>query len=1528
MLSEDSSRGVQRLQERLRQGEPKHAIERGRHAGSPAHHVSPLAADEYERCEGRRSERPEEAERGESVLLGQVTLEEPPCRRAGATQVCQPVAQEAAGVPHPAADAVLDPRAAWVHRIIAVLGLHGHGGLVRRRHRHHTTGLSPHRLYLANSKIRAVRRLAILLVVVAVGALVAAGGVTVVRRQRAEHARTNTILADARAEARAGHKEVAAGLFRDYLGKNPGDTSARRQYADIVLEDLVAGKLKGKEAGGAFELLEWVVRENPDDHWIRFQLATCQMRVGEVAAALGHVNALKEACGTDGVLESSGALAEQEKRRVTRRDIEALAIDGFMKTGQFSDAVDSLSRLVEFDPDTRRFEAEDPAATNVPTDVTDTSSLFEQLAHLLENELNDEDAAGRVIARNTVVNANDPAAWISLAKWKWFHDKDLQAAQEAVAKATAVAPNDSQVLEANFYTMWMQDRLDEAAALAERGLSLYPTHLWPYYATATLRTRMHDVPGTLSVLQNGVERLAAAPAILQMLVDLPDEPEWNKAIENALASLAPLPANEERFRKVLEGRALMARGRWLEAITALQTARALAQGQNRLQVAANLALAKCHERLGDCDLQLAAAQRALVENSSSTDARAAVAEALLACGRLDAALHEFRRVAKALPAADLADRPDIWAPLLRLEYSAIARGRPERRALKDVDALTSTLRAEVSAEVMPLLDAEQLVGDGKINEAIAALDTARVSAPDDARLATAAVSLLGRLRRPEQLADLVRSLPNGIRDDAGVMVAFAEASRTLPPSASGALADELLSRHPDDLLAAMTALHARLRLGRRDDVAAVAKTIATIAGADSTHAGYAEAAAWLLGAKQEANELSTSGKQELPAIRERLAGIEVQRASWTELQHLLAEIDALAGQTKEAIARFQQALSTRPTDTEIVTQLATLLMEEGRYTDAEKTLDGLDATDLQRLGRLTAELRLRAGKVDEAVSIALRAAESAAGDTDDLLWFADVLAAHGNATAAATALERGLSQSPARIDLWLALADLHVAAGDSAAALTALEQASEKAPEDGRPIFRAEIDRRAGRVDAAVATFRTLAEGPSADHVVLRRAAECFLDAGLATDAQAALERLHAIRPATKSVQEATLWARQKLTAVRLRDGPFTLAQKALQQLKDNSAGRGTFTPEDADFASRLLAGRPEPKSWRTALDMLEGLGRQQALTVSQSVLAARLRSRVGNWRQAREDLRTLALQPDMPDEVFAAFVALLLERDDPKTAATYIGKLLAQAPSAPETITLQAKLALAQGDSPKAVAAAKRLMPEGDVTAENVASVLATARTMEDLGFMPAADNLLVRAAAAADAGILDRVGFLMRRNRIDEAAELLESSRDALANRPRFTLLEAALCEKRDRAQDAEIIYGRLLDATDVQFAERVQATARLVRCLLDRDAVQDAYALADRAVSELGPHPDLLDARGVASIGTGYTAGAVRDLTEAAMAPTPERLLHLAQAQSATEAYADARSTLQRAAKAGLEPAALRPSDRQRLDLLAKTLGIKLR
>jgi len=760
-----------------------------------------------------------------------------------------------------------------------------------------------------------------------------------------------------------------------------------------------------------------------------------------------------------------------------------------------------------------------------------------------------------------------------------------------------------------------------------------------------------------------------------------------------------------------------------------------------------------------------------------------------------------------------------------------------------------------------------------------------------------------------------------------VLVAAAETCRILPAGTAERVGDMLFDGHPADLNAAMTSLESRLRRGSLEAARDAARRVEAIAGREDPHSQYAAAAVWILEKRLAAARLPRSERDEAIPIRKTLTELELLRPEWPELHCRFAELDLLEGKNEEAITRYRRALSDRPTDPHIARALIGVLMRPQRYAEAEQALAGLEPAVVERLGKTAAELRMRAGKLDEALASASRAAQSGSDDPDEMLWFAELLERNGRAQDAEVALDRGVALAPERVDLWLALADHQATSKDATTAVETISRALDAVPEASRGLLRAERERRTAGPTQAAAAFRALIEKPTKDLLLLERATECFTAAGLPEEARATLDAMMKIRPRSPTDEESRRWAIRRLAETMLREGTFPEAEQAIALLAENSGGAGTCTPEDTDLAARLLAQRPEPKSWRMASEMLGALAKKQPLTVAQKVLVARLLERLGSGRTARTDLLDMALDRDMPAEVYAALVEVLLGQGDFQTAVTWLAELQTRAPDAPETITLQARMARIRGDKQAAAAAAKRLMPERDVALETVTADLATATTLEDLGFPKAAEKLLTQAAAVAPEGGVARISFLMRQKRLDEAAEAIAQAR-AGRDSPQLVLLDAELLEAKDNRAAAEKAYRTLLGQDKLPAGQRVQATARLAMCLLDRKESKEALELLDLALAEQGPHPELLDAHALAWVASGNPEAAIQDYGDVVLTPSPVRLLHVAHTLCLIGDEGNARGQLERAVRLGLDPASLRPSDRERLDFIAKRLGLQLR
>jgi tetratricopeptide (TPR) repeat protein len=296
-------------------------------------------------------------------------------------------------------------------------------------------------------------------------------------------------------------------------------------------------------------------------------------------------------------------------------------------------------------------------------------------------------------------------------------------------------------------------------------------------------------------------------------------------------------------------------------------------------------------------------------------------------------------------------------------------------------------------------------------------------------------------------------------------------------------------------------------------------------------------------------------------------------------------------------------------------------------------------------------------------------------------------------------------------------------------------------------------------------------------------------------------------------------------------------------------------------------------------------------------------------------------------------------------------------------TIALEAKLAMAEKDRPRAVAAAKKLMPSGPVPLEQVPQLRSTGKLMEDLGFPKAADKVLQEFAARSIDGIVARVEFLGRQKRPEEALDTLDAAWDRLplertlqtavvvvrSQSPEIPpaissrvekwfskarrldpdsvvigLLHAELQEIMGRTEAVESMYRDLLARENLAPTQRAVVANNLAFHLAKKDTAKEALELVDSAIEELGPHPDLLDTRGVVELELGNVPRAIADLREASLVPTPVKLLHLAAAQAAGNQLDAAKRTLEEARRIGLSPQELQSSDKRRLEQLDAAIG----
>ena len=904
------------------------------------------------------------------------------------------------------------------------------------------------------------------------------------------------------------------------------------------------------------------------------------------------------------------------------------------------------------------------------------------------------------------------------------------------------------------------------------------------------------------------------------------------------------------------------------------------------------------------------------------------ADVLLRKGEIDAAASLLDKAA-----AGDATNPQIAAARLTL---ALRRHGPARAR-----ELLEAFPADVAGNPAVLaIDAQVAASEGQdaTREAFPRIEEQAKKLPDEAA---------GRLL--SQLASL--SLALGNRE------------------AAERLWNEAAAKQPNDLQARSALFDLAVDSGDVAKAEAAAESLAKVAGEKTAPGRVAKAAVGILAvrkalvARQETGgampEMTPEERERIDTSRNLLIEAENERPGWNRIQSMFAEIDGLKGDVGSAIERLQRSVSLGPTSPGVVRQLVSLLYATNRIEEARMALASL-GPDTAGLERLSAEVEMRAGKFDDAVALAERTVAADSKNADELLWLGQLLERSGKREQAVEIVDRAVAAAPDRPETWLTLCSLQLAQGKRKAAEQTLDRAADNLQGPQRGLALAQGREMLGQLDDAERSYREALAAAPQDLAISRRLAEFLLRCGRLAPARETLDAIIAA-PADSAAAKATqAWARRVVAELVGERGTFRAFQAALQTLQKNADGKGQLAADDLALKARLLAARPEPANWRTGIEILQSLAAVQPLSTGQRLQLAQLQERTGNWEEGRDGLISIASAPQTPPAILAMLVEKMIEHGEISTARTWLRRLQGVAPESPMTLAVEAKLATASGDREAAAAAARKLMPAADATAAQAEQLVTIAKLFEDLGFAKATDKVLAQLAGLSADGAVTRAAFLGRQKRTGEAFDLLEQVWDnvplerlmqvaveavrdaedpALAERiePWFTkairqdpesvslpLLLAELRDFQGRRGDAEAIYRELLARKRLEPMQSAIVTNNLAFHLARPETAAEARTLVDQAIAELGPHPDLLDTRGLVALAAGDTRGAVTDLQEAVLQPTATKLLHLAFAQfQAGDAEAASRS-LDAARKKQLRPARLSTADRERLGTLEAALA----
>lgn len=1417
----------------------------------------------------------------------------------------------------------------------------------------------------------------------------------------------------ARAKLADGKKQEAAILFARYLTFRPNDAAAHVEFARLVISMNDRPEASRKELLQAYGVLDTAVRKNPGDDALRRTLVNWMMRFGRFADAVNEIDFLRER----GV---SPRIAPEDGTPAASLDVlRAYCLNGL---GRYQEAATVAAEVIGFDLDTKKFRDDVPeAGADGPAAAEDIRTATVLLATLLSGRLREPDAASEIIEHLAPVFPDDFQSWLVLTRWRQSRG-DFAGAAAAVRRASEIAPDEPDVLFTDLELSLAEGRIDVADQLAQKARRLFPTDDRSYRGQASVALRREAFDAAATFLREGLAEQPGRPELLLMLAEVLLKSDRLDEADAVLTEFVDRYGGTNNSAGMLQCRLLVQRKEWLPARQKLDALRPLVAASEDLTKQVDLMLGQCHEMLGQFDEQLSANRRVLADDQDSIVARVGVAAALLSSGKIDAAAVEYEGIATALGPERLAGMPQVWSPLLQLRLRAQRTNVPRERDWSRVDALLDVLAESpaVSSAQLATVQADVLVRKGDTAAAIKVLKAALDVDGSNPRLLAALALLTLRQNGPAAARELLAQAPAGVADDPVCLLVKVQTAASEPADRADAALAELrrtaAAMPVEQALPLLTAIGTAYRgIGRPDDaervwrealekrpsdlrpltllfelacdrmdaerVRSAAEEIAKLAGPASPEGRLAEAAALIVQARiaraasaDQADDGGPAGDSglglppeqdpQLLAAKNLLIEAENDRPGWAQIQQLFADLALMQGDAATAIERLQESVRLGSTAPVVIRQLVSLLLAANRLDEAQQTLSLVGTEGLGGMERLSTELDLKTGQFDQAVAMAERSlGDDREASAADLIWFGQVLSRAGKFDRACDVLEKAVEAAPEDPAGWLLLFAAQLSGGQRRPAERTVARMEEHLPSPRRELACAQGHEALGNLAEAERCYRAAAAAAPTDPQITLALTAFFLRRGRLGDARAQLETLMDLPGDSPAVQRARRSARQSLAQLAARTGTYKDVEKALALVDGNADSSGRLAPADLATKIGLVASRPEPRNWNRALELLGSLEKLQPLTQAQRLDKARLLEQVGRWPEARDELLSLVSAPTTPPQLQALLVEKLIKHGDNGSARLWLKTLASRIPDAPAVLALEAQLCLAENDRSAAMAAVRRLMP-GEEPPPALEGQLGTlGLLLENLGFEAAADRVLTRYAATGGEGMLARAGFLARRQRGDEAFDLLESDWDRIplesllrqavaicsllgtsATKPQFervdrwfararredpdspslTLLRADFLSLTGQHDEAVASYRELLSQDRLPPLQAAIAANNLAFLLATPETAAEAERLVAAALEEIGPHPDVLDTRGVVLLAAGKQDEAVSDLKEAVLMPSATKYLHLAVALLSREETEAAREALAEARKLGLDARQLGAGDRRRLESLEKALG----
>jgi tetratricopeptide (TPR) repeat protein len=1149
---------------------------------------------------------------------------------------------------------------------------------------------------------------------------------------------------------REEHFADAAKFYHYYLIQHPEDLEARIGWGKAL--DKKPART-ADDVRQAFENFQFVLGAEPNHDDIRRRQVDLALETRQPNEAIVHIQALLNGSQkNDGVLEQQLAMC-------------------YVLRGEDDQAIRYYEKAIEHDP------------------LRLTGYI--QLANLYLNRRKEPAKASEVKERMLAINGDQWEAHLAAAAL--LRQQGL-ADDEEVKKAFELAPDKAETLLEAGATALRQHKLEEARALLERGLKLYPKNPDFYYRLARVEMEDGRPEKAEEYLRRGLPEVPeqGQKALIYLLALVLIQRGDLATAEIEITNLKNRGASEV-YVNDLKARVHMKKNEWAAASQLLEGIRLLVAQQPDFALQVEFLLGSCyeHQRLFDRALEnYEQALRLKPDSPESLRARRGKAAALLALGKSEEALVEFRQL--------LPKDPTVALPLAQLLTERNRRLAPDKRSWDEVDkALSYARRVAPGSKEVAIFQAELAQIRKNPREAFEMLKKERDKDPSQPEPWLALIRMAESQQQPSDTLALIAQAEKQLGERVDLRLARArywlrvggeaavaplakleQDARKLKPAEQAifltGLADLYLRsgnfQEPKRLLSRLAGVETKnlpvrqallelaILTGAETELEPLVREIRSIEGEEGTLWRYGEACRIILAARVSAAQGTSPDRDKLTEARALLARVAAQRPKWGRVALREAELSELEGNLQVALDSYQRALNLGEREPVAFRRALYLLYQAHRFREAQSIIAALQQSSPtlpDDLHRLNISMLIQLGNHEAAIEEAARLVQTGSKDAGSIFLYAQALDLAGKLEAAEKAYQSAL-QAPGtdRLpDIWLQFVRFLVRTGQKAKAEGLVQEAAKKVP----PSVLGQCFEALDRPGKAEEQYQTAWKAnPGQPLPALRNLVSFYERIGQLEKAEPYLRRL--LEPQTKATPTDMETARRALAVILASKSDYGKLQEGLGLLELNAKGGG-LSVLDQHAKAKIYA--KHPYYWRQAIELFEQLqGQSGGLSLEEQLALASLYEYYGpsEWAKGRRLYRSvLAGNADNP-AIIHLCVRSLLRHNDAEDMSTWLDKLQKlDGPQSLRVLEIRVRLLKAQGKLEEGAKLLKEFAERPDAVDANLETAAAL---LEEFAKPKAAEDLyrkLVERPGRSDK-ILLLAGFLGRQGRAPDIQEALD--------------------------------------------------------------------------------------------------------------------------------------------------------------------------